>query len=38
MTYENFYDDLINGRIEKIRIVNDYFKGLYRDAVIVKTK
>lgn len=37
MTYEKFYDDLTNGRIERIRIVNDYFKGLYWDAVIVKT-
>ena len=37
MTYENFYEDLTNGWIEKIRIVNDYFKGLYWDAVIVKT-
>lgn len=38
MTYESFYDDLTNGRIERLRIVNDYFKGLYKDAVIVRGK
>jgi hypothetical protein len=38
ISYENFYDDLANGRIERIRIVNDYIKGLYKDAVIVKNK
>lgn len=38
ISYGGFYDDLAKGNIERIRIVNDYFKGLYWDAILIKSE
>lgn len=38
LTYEKFYEDLINLRIEKIKIINDYFKWRNIDQIIIIKK